>query len=867
MGRVQTLVSRIQLATNQESDDSGAEVLDEASGAAPDEEEQTATDTYDADSLAEEVRVFNPILNLQCVQDYMEVADASDEGFCPDYTVIPRSGSGNIDNELSLIDADQNQARAESIYLTLRDALVSPLLGIFQSRYRIAFTADVFDTTVDLMRNFNRLYGLSDRYREVHEILGVDDDVLPLAFGCDYYEGSNVDIDEGPYCLVYHQIDARYRIQGATLYFNTLIVNTTDYENDQRDVTYRGFLELDHYFGVLIDDLAAVDQEIPIEMVTSNSDIESNFDAANPEFVIDIMPNDLQIDIDILLRNLFRLNEVQVDAPKGLSSVRRLSVNFAHIGVMNGETIAASIRSTSPDFDFLSEHVGISNVNYRLHFRGNSDYESTFTGTSNIGSVTFDTILQMTASDIDYLITLTDNQDQTLNYFDISSIIIPTISTTEAELQPDNASSYALDNLEINELELNLSRPNITMSFRPYMLYTIEGFHDTNGDDITDSYARITYADIDGAMLIHNRYLFDYGRSQSIFNAAFEIEEIESAFNGLTMTSLVFNTYNRDFDFTGYQEYSSVQNDTMTHWERGTNVTINAELHQVCGVNAFCHFLKNRAAIENPMVFHGIIENDVSTFSHRFNETVITPYMNLTNSKADIIVIEHEVMLQVARVRGDLKVLIEPERHLFFNSYLRFSPEDDTFIDLDGESNTIYENIFSMNNVLDIIDANFTGYLNATANLTSHSILSYGVLGQNCYANRVIFDALTTQSENQQDGNAYDFDRNDEDLTSFIDSENCRVGNVNLTIGDDVMQNTINAHFDIFNVSDVLMTILNSNDGESLPSAIREISLDSGITFEVTYAEVDPNQENLDRHIDLISLMTWYGIQNYGGIN
>lgn len=131
------------------------------------------------------------------------------------------------------------------------------------------------------------------------------------------------------------------------------------------------------------------------------------------------------------------------------------------------------------------------------------------------------------------------------------------------------------------------------------------------------------------------------------------------------------------------------------------------------------------------MVFHGIIENDVSTFSHRFNETVITPYMNLTNSQVDIIVIEHEVMLQVARIRGDLKVLIEPNRHLFFNSYLRFSPEDDTFIDLDGESNTIYENVFSMNHVLDIIDANLVGYLNATANLTSHSILSYGVLGQN----------------------------------------------------------------------------------------------------------------------------------------
>ena len=131
------------------------------------------------------------------------------------------------------------------------------------------------------------------------------------------------------------------------------------------------------------------------------------------------------------------------------------------------------------------------------------------------------------------------------------------------------------------------------------------------------------------------------------------------------------------------------------------------------------------------MVFRGIIERDISTFTHGFNETIITPYINLTNSQVDIIVIEHEVMMEVVRIKGDLKVLIEPERHLYFQSYLTFGVEDNTFIDLGGESNSIYENIFSMNHMLDVLDANFTGNLNGTANLTSHNIISYGVLGQN----------------------------------------------------------------------------------------------------------------------------------------
>lgn len=81
------------------------------------------------------------------------------------------------------------------------------------------------------------------------------------------------------------------------------------------------------------------------------------------------------------------------------------------------------------------------------------------------------------------------------------------------------------------------------------------------------------------------------------------------------------------------------------------------------------------------------------------------------------------------------------------------------------------------------------------------------------------------------------------------------------------MNNTINAHFDISNVGNVLETVLNSNDADSLPPVIHEISLDSGVSFEVSYGEMDPIAENLDRHVDFISLMSWYGIQNYGGID
>jgi hypothetical protein len=589
VGRVQRFISRIQLAATQESDDSGDVDVEEISGVTPDGEEQSANHNNNADELEEEARVFNPVLRLQCVQDYMEEADAVDDGFCPDYNVIARSGSGNVDNEVSLIDADQssnqlnsnsyqNQDRAESIYLSLRTDLLNPLLGLSSSRYQIAYTSDVFDNTVDLIQNFNDLYGLSARYSEVHQILGIDDEVLPLAFGCEYYQGMDENIDEGPYCLVYHQIDAHYAIEGATLYFNTLIVNTTDYSNGQRDVIYRGFITLNNYFGISNSDLEGVDQEIPIEMVTNSTDIDINFNSEDPQFVFNILPNEQQIDIVILLRNLFTLEEIQIDAPKGLSSVRRLSVDFAHVGIQNGDTVAIRVRSTSPDFDFLSEHVGITNVNYRLNFQSNGDYESTFTGNTEIGSVTFNTTLRKTANDIGYIITLNDYQHQILSYSDISSTIVPTISTTDVELQPDDASGYVLDNLEIDEDSLNLSHPNITMSFQPYMRYTIEGFHDTEGDGTIDMYVRATYATIDGDMLIHYRYVFDYSQSQAIFNTAFEIEYSDAALESLIMTSLVFNTYNRDFNFSGYQEYSEVQNSTSSQWERGTNVTINAEL-------------------------------------------------------------------------------------------------------------------------------------------------------------------------------------------------------------------------------------------------------------------------------------------------
>lgn len=264
-----------------------------------------------------------------------------------------------------------------------------------------------------------------------------------------------------------------------------------------------------------------------------------------------------------------------------------------------------------------------------------------------------------------------------------------------------------------------------------------------------------------------------------------------------------------------------------------------------------------------------MVEDPISTFSYDFNSTFMTPFLNLTSPSIDMLIIsggENGNLLKM-RIRGSLQALVEPERYMYLTSYFKFFDEDTEHFQVDAESNAAYENLYSLDHLFDIIDSNFTGTANFEGNILRYNMTSMSVLGRDCYSNREVLDALTHQNDNTVGDNVYDYNDNLEDFTNFIHTENCVVGRTNLHLQDDPMENSFYSYYNIESVSRLMNTVMNSFDGEFLPGVIQEVDMRSGITLSVNYADVDPTEANLDRELNFIGVMNWYGLQKRGNIN
>lgn len=265
-----------------------------------------------------------------------------------------------------------------------------------------------------------------------------------------------------------------------------MIVDGRDFRSRDFQVTYRGYLRLNDYFGVPPLQVETIDRNIPVEIRTMSNEIREGFDKNNPEFDIVVSPEGNQIDIEIFMRNIFTLIEMQVPPPRGLSSLKYLTFDEARITFMNGETQRVQISGHPPSFDFVSQDISIDNVGLQLDFRARDRYEITLDGTTDIDSITFDTTITKDAEDEDYRVFMIDSQNQIISYSQLENFLIPSISTAELHLQPDEVSSPYLNNLLITQEGLHLTDPNITMQFQPYMIYRVEGFHDTDQDSIVN---------------------------------------------------------------------------------------------------------------------------------------------------------------------------------------------------------------------------------------------------------------------------------------------------------------------------------------------------------------------------------------------
>lgn len=115
----------------------------------------------------------------------MERASDSSEEFCPDFTYIARSSSGNIDNEVALIQSNFNinQEEEERFYRDLQGHLSRPLLGVSDSLVGIALVTNNAEESISLENLFNHVYHLPGEYHKVHEVLNLEDEATITSLG------------------------------------------------------------------------------------------------------------------------------------------------------------------------------------------------------------------------------------------------------------------------------------------------------------------------------------------------------------------------------------------------------------------------------------------------------------------------------------------------------------------------------------------------------------------------------------------------------------------------------------------------------------------------------------------------------------
>ena len=179
-----------------------------------------------------------------------------------------------------------------------------------------------------------------------------------------------------------------------------------------------------------------------------------------------------------------------------------------------------------------------------------------------------------TVEQSEYNVMLAGAEGEVLNFEVLNSTLLSSISVNHVNVLPTNEHAQrVLRRMNITHESLHFARPVVRLSFAPYLIYRVQGFHDTNGDRDQDCFVQGTMVNLDGEILAFYSYLFDYSRSQDLFGEAFRVQSADTAIAALTLGRFRFTTYNRDFNLSRYEELATSEfaNSVDSNWHQGLN--------------------------------------------------------------------------------------------------------------------------------------------------------------------------------------------------------------------------------------------------------------------------------------------------------
>jgi hypothetical protein len=272
--------------------------------------------------------------------------------------------------------------------------------------------------------------------------------------------------------------------------------------------------------------------------------------------------------------------------------------------------------------------------------------------------------------------------------------------------------------------------------------------------------------------------------------------------------------------------------------------------------------MRNVFGMDQPMRLHGGIDDEVSILSHDLSDHSLASFMTLQSNRLQMVITnqENDASTFAMRIRGDLNIQIEPQRNLTFGVNVRFNEQDPQLITIRGVINGIYEDVFGMRNLLDLVTTSFSGYLTEDGQIRNYNITGLGAFGVDCYNSRRYLDVMTRQANMTEERIAYSYDSNDEILGSFINSQHCIIGDVVMNFEDDYVQNDISASFNFESMHQVLAVVFGALPGDRLPALVRNLGLTGHqLLLDTNYDEVHPENRN-SREIILTGVMDLYNI-------
>jgi len=264
-----------------------------------------------------------------------------------------------------------------------------------------------------------------------------------------------------------------------------------------------------------------------------------------------------------------------------------------------------------------------------------------------------------------------------------------------------------------------------------------------------------------------------------------------------------------------------------------------------------------------PLRLHGGIRDELSVLHQDISNIHFEPFATMHSPRVELLITtqEDESSTFNMRIRGDLNVVIEQGRNLTFGrATMRFDDNDPEIMTLRGSVIGIYEDVFGMNNILDLVTSSFTTYVSPLGELRDYNISGIGALGSDCYNSQRYFDVLTQQANRTEPNQAYTYSPDDEVLTNFINTDHCIIGDVYMDVGEDPALNQVRGSFGFESVQQFMSVLYDAMPEDLLPAITQDISFTGHeLSFSTDFTSVHPPEGTM-REVHFTGVMELYGI-------